>query len=81
MPKFLSQEWLDLQKEEGGAFPERPGATARMQYKVTGAPGGDVSFFTVVENGRILENTLGEDPQAEFTMNVGYDDFVKVSKG
>ena len=40
MAKFLSQEWLDLQKDLGQEFPERPGATARMQYKVTGAPDG-----------------------------------------
>jgi putative sterol carrier protein len=81
MAKFLSQEWLDLQKELGQAFPERPGATARMQYKVTGTPDGDVTFHTVIENGKMLENALGDDPQAEFTIAVAYDDFVKTSKG
>ena len=81
MAKFLSQEWLDLQKELGQEFPERPGATARMQYKVTGGPDGDVAFYTVIENGKMLENTLGEDATAEFTMTVSYDDFAKTSKG
>jgi putative sterol carrier protein len=81
MAKFLSQEWLDLQKKLGQEFPERPGATARMQYKVTGGPEGDVLFFTVIENGKMLENSLGEDPQAEFTMTSTYDDFAKSSKG
>ena len=81
MAKFLSQEWLDLQKKLGQEFPERPGATARMQYKVTGSPDGDVTFYTVIDNGKIVENALGEDPQAEFTMTVGYDDFAKTSKG
>ncbi len=81
MAKFLSQEWLDLQKSEAQSFPERPGATARMQYKITGAPDGEVTFHTVIENGKILEYALGEDPAAEFTMTVGYDDFVKTSKG
>ena len=81
MAKFLSQEWLDLQKDLGQEFPERPGATARMQYKVTGAPDGDVTFHTVIENGKILENAIGDDPAAEFTMTVGYDDFAKTSKG
>src|SRR3954469_18113917 len=80
MAKFLTQEWLDLQKDLAKDFPERPGATARMQYKVTGAPDGEVTFHTVIENGKMLENALGEDSQAEFTMNVGYEDFVKVSK-
>src|SRR3954453_1061349 len=81
MAKFLSQERLDLQKELAQEFPERPGATARMQYKVTGGPDGDVAFFTVIDNGKIQENTVGEDPTAEFTMTVSYDDFVKTSKG
>ena len=73
MAKFLTQEWLDLQKKLGQEFPERPGATARMQYKITGGPDGDVVFYTAIENGKILENVLGEDPEAEFTMTVGYD--------
>jgi putative sterol carrier protein len=81
MAKFLTQEWLDLQKDLAQEFPERPGASARMQYKISGARDGDVTFHTVIENGKILENALGEDDQAEFTMAVGYEDFTKVSKG
>jgi putative sterol carrier protein len=81
MAKYLSQEWLDMQRELAQDFPERPGATARMQYKVTGAPEGDVSYFTVIENGKILENSLGEDPEAEFTLSQTYEDSVKVLKG
>src|SRR5438445_210155 len=70
MAKFLSQEWLDLQRDRAQEFPERPGATARMQYKITGGPDGDVAFYTVIDNGKILENALGEDPQAEITSPV-----------
>jgi putative sterol carrier protein len=81
MAKYLSQEWLDMQRELAQDFPERPGATARMQYKVTGAPEGDVSYFTVIENGKILENSLGEDPDAEFTLSQTYEDSVKVLNG
>lgn len=81
MAKYLSQEWLDIQKELGQSFPERPGATARMQYVVTGTPDGDVKYFTVIENGKMLENSLGEDPETEFTLTSTYDDSVKVLKG
>lgn len=81
MAKYLSQEWLDMQRELAQAFPERPGATARMQYKVTGAPDGDVSYYTVIENGKILENRLGEDPDAEFVLAQTYEDAVKILKG
>ena len=81
MAKYLSQEWLDLQRELAQEFPERPGATARMQYVVTGAPEGDVKYFTVIENGTMLENQLGEDSAAEFTLSSTYDDSVKILKG
>lgn len=81
MAKYLSQEWLDLQKTLAQEFPERPGASARMQYVVTGAPGGDVRYSTAIENGVMTENTLGEDAETEFTLTATYDDSVKVLKG
>lgn len=81
MPKYLSQEWLDLQKELAQDFPERPGATARMQYKVTGAPEGDVTYHQVIDNGKMVENAIGEDEQAEFTIGQSYEDSVKILKG
>ena len=81
MAKYLSQEWLDLQKELAQEFPERPGASAHMQYVVTGAPDGDVKYYAVIENGKMLENRLGEDPEAEFTLSQTYDDSVKILKG
>ena len=81
MAKYLSQEWLDAGRELAQEFPERPGATARMQYHVTGGPDGDVKYFWVLENGKLLESTLGEDPDAEFTLTMTYDDAVKMQKG
>ena len=81
MAKYLSQEWLDEGKALAQDFPERPGATARMQYVVTGAPDGDIKYFQVIDNGKMLESTLGEDPNAEFTLTLTYDDSVKVQKG
>lgn len=81
MAQYLSQEWLDLQRELAQEFPERPGATARMQYVVTGTPEGDVRYFTVITDGRIVENTLGVDAEAEFTLSTTYDDSVKILNG
>ncbi|CAN5842408.1 hypothetical protein BH24ACT3_BH24ACT3_08160 [soil metagenome] len=81
MAKYLSQEWLDLQKELAQDFPERPGATARMQYVVTGAPDGDVKYYSVIDNGKMVEAELGEDSQAEFTLTQTYDDSVKILQG
>jgi putative sterol carrier protein len=81
MPKYLTQEWLDTQRELAQEFPERPGATARLQYHVAGTPDGDVHYYWVVENGKLQESTLGDDPDAEITLAMSYDDAVKMQKG
>lgn len=81
MPKYLSQEWLDTQRELAQEFPERAGATARLQYQVVGAPEGDVHYYWVVENGKLQESTLGDDADAEITLSMSYDDAVKMQKG
>lgn len=81
MPKYLSQEWMDRAKELAQDFPETPGATVRMQQVVTGAPEGDVKYYTVIENGKTLEQNLGEDPQADVTLTNSYEDAVKIMKG
>jgi len=81
MAKYLSQEWLDEGRKLAQEFPERPGATARMQFAVTGAPEGDVKYYQVLDNGKILESTLGEDANADFTMTSSFDDSVKIQKG
>ena len=81
MPKYLTQEWLDTQREIAQEFPERPGATAHLQYLVTGAPGGDIRYFWVIENGKVLQDSLGEDPDAEVNLTLSYDDSVKMQKG
>ena len=81
MAKYLTQEWLDLNRELAQEFPERPGATARMQYVVTGGPEGDVSYYQVIENGKMIESSLGEDPNAEFTITTAFEDSVKIAKG
>ena len=81
MHKYLSQEWLDAGRELAQEFPERPGATARLQYHVIGTPSGDVHYYWVVENGNLQESTLGDDPDAEITLSMSYDDAVKMQKG
>ncbi len=81
MPKYLTQEWLDTQQELAQEFPERPGATARMQYHVTGGPEGDVKYYWVVENGKLQEAKLGDDVDAEFTLTLSWDDSVRIQKG
>jgi putative sterol carrier protein len=81
MAKYLSQDWLDQGKKLSETQPERPGATAKMQYVVTGGPEGDIKYYWVLENGKLQESSLGELPDADFTMTLTYTDSVAVQKG
>jgi putative sterol carrier protein len=81
MSKWLTQEWLDETCQMAESQPERPGASARMQYVVTGGPDGDVKYYWVLENGKLLESKLGELSDADFTMTETYDDAKKIQRG
>ncbi len=81
MAKYLSQEWMDEGLKLAESQPERPGASARMQYVVTGGPDGDIKYYWVLENGKLLESQLGEISDADFTLTQSYEDAVKVQKG
>jgi predicted lipid carrier protein YhbT len=78
---YLSQGWLDLQRELLGALPERPGATARVQRVVSGAPDGEVRYADHIVDGRLTAATLGDDPEAEVTLTQTYADAVQVARG
>lgn len=81
MSKWLTQEWLDESQKMAQDQPERPGATARMQYVVTGGPDGDIKYYWILENGKILEAKLGELPDAEVTLTQSYEDAQRIQKG
>jgi putative sterol carrier protein len=81
VPQYLSPEWQAAAKELAQEFPERPGATARMAYVVTGGPSGDVKYYMVVENGKVTDQAVGELADPDFTLTASWDDSVKVQKG
>ncbi len=81
MPKWLTQEWLDEQVRLAQSQPERPGASARMQYVVTGGPDGEIRYYWVLENGKLLESRLGDLSDAEVTLTVTYEDAMKIQQG
>ena len=81
MAKYLTQEWLDQGRELAKDQPERAGASAKMQYVVTGGPDGDVKYYWVLENGKLLESQLGEIADADFTMTSSWDDSVAIAQG
>jgi putative sterol carrier protein len=81
MSKWLTQEWLDETRKMAESQPERPGASARMQYVISGGPDGDVKYYWVLESGKLLESQLGELADAEVTMTQTYEDAQKIQKG
>lgn len=81
MAKYLTQEWLDESRELAKDQPERAGASARMQYVVTGGPDGDIKYYWVLQDGKLLESKLGEIPDPDFTMTSTYEDSVAIAKG
>jgi putative sterol carrier protein len=80
MSKWLTQDWLDETKKMSAGQPERAGASARMQYVVTGGPDGDIEYYWVLENGKLVESKLGHLDDAEVTLTTGYSDAVKIQK-
>ena len=82
MAKYLTQEWLDESRKLAEDQPVRPGATAKMQYVVTGAPEGeDIKYYWVLEDGKLLEAKVGELDDTDFTLTMSYEDAVKVQQG
>src|SRR5579872_1858746 len=81
MSKWLSQEWLDETRKMAEDQPERPGASARMQYVVTGGPDGDIEYYWVLENGHLSESSLGHLDDSEVTLTTAYADAEKIQKG
>jgi putative sterol carrier protein len=81
MPRYLTQEWLDDARELAKDQPERAGASTTIQYVVTGGPDGDIKYYWVLENGRLLESQLGEIAEPEVTMTLSYADSVSVQQG
>ncbi len=81
MPKWLTQEWLDESTKLAESQPERPGATARLQYVITDGPVGEVKYYWIVQDGKLLENRLGELADAEVTLTETYDDAMLIQKG
>ena len=79
--QFLSQEWLDRFHELGVALPEREGLSLRVNQQVTGAPGGDVRYSWVMEEGRITATGFGQLNDAEVTLAATYDDMVAMQNG
>jgi predicted lipid carrier protein YhbT len=81
MPKWMSAEWHDRYKELAESQPDRPGATIFMQYVITGGPDGDIKYWSNIKDGKIVDQQVGESPDAEVTLTTSHADAVAIQKG
>src|SRR5687767_4798549 len=77
MAKYLTQEWLDETRKLAESQPERPGASAKMQYVVTGGPDGDFTMTLTyddsvkVQKGELDANAAFMQGRMKVTGNMG----------
>jgi hypothetical protein len=82
----LTPEWVALHEAPGGRLPARPGATARLQHVVTGAPSvgpkGEIAYTIEIADGRIAATRVGrDDDAADCTFLIAHADAVAIAKG
>jgi putative sterol carrier protein len=81
MAKWLTQEWLDESTRLAEDQPERLGASATLQYVITGGPEGDIEYYWVIVDGHLVENRLGLVDHADVTLTQSYEDAMAIQKG
>ena len=82
MVRHLSEDWVALHAKAGAGLPERPGASARLQHVVSGAPDGEVVWSLVVEDGRVTDTAVGrDDDAADCTFLITHPDSVLIARG
>ena len=79
--KYLTQEWLDEARALAADQPPRDGASATIQYVISGGPDGDVKYSWVVEDGRLLESHLGMIAEPDVTITAPYDEWLRIAQG
>jgi putative sterol carrier protein len=81
VPKYLTQEWLDVAREQAADQPSRPGLSATLQYVVSGGPEGEIRHYSVIEDGKLRDAQLGAADDPDLTFTLSYDDSVLIQRG
>ncbi len=81
MTKWLSAEWFDQTRAMAADQPARPGLSASIQYQITGGPDGDVSYFWVLEDGRLTESAGGVVADPDVTLTMAWDVATAMQRG
>ena len=82
--QFLSEEWTtEVQALLNASEPFRQSvanASLALQFNVSDAPGGDISYYMKAEDGE-AEVSLGELDEPDVTVGQSYDTAQAISKG
>lgn len=78
---LLSPEWVALHREVTADLPARPGASARIEYRLSDGPADGSTFHLALEDGRIVDGGLGPDADADFSVLLSRDDYLAVLGG
>lgn len=82
MSEWLSEAWFEELRQVLADQPEHPGASARVQFVLVGGPDGEVRYFWVVEDGRVVACSLGDLlDDAELTLTESWEDALAMQRG
>lgn len=81
MAEYLSEEWISQYAELGANLPERTGVNMITQYVIEKTPNGNIRWFDVVADGRVVEASLGKNKEATVTITWKYPYDVKMLSG
>jgi len=81
MAEFLTQAWLDEQRQAGGSLPGRPGVSGAVQFVVAGGPEGEVTYVTTVVDGVVVSNALGAVDEPDATLAVPHAEGLAMAAG
>ncbi len=79
--KWLSAEWFDQTRAMAVDQPVHSGVSARIQYEITGGPQGDVSYYWVLEDGRLQSSASGAIDAPDVTVTIPWGDAVAMHQG
>lgn len=74
--RFLSPEWLESMRT--ATAPATPATDVRIRQRVTGGPGGDVTYVMALAGGRVH---LEDDGPADVELSTDYDTAAAISQG
>ena len=74
MEDFGSERWLDGVRAAAEALPAVPGCSVRARLEVAGGPGGPLRLGVVIDDGRLVDLSLGRPADVDCTVTCGAAD-------